>query len=236
MKIVVLVLLCAVSFAFAQECTSNCDKVSNATVCVDYNGPNAAYDLMGAFSKLKFEQLDSNTYSACISLPLHTKVCVNVDFEDAGDFFTNLTLSITIDGITVWSTEATLPQLMQENGGVCIDDNTILEILALIPEFQDQAEIILRILEITGCEPRGLFSMCFYFQNCTSTASLALTSGICGCFQFDFQLLYWRDYCVYKDVADLGCVGTPAPRPHPVPLGGPRTALKFATSKRQIPV
>uniref|UniRef100_A0A7S4I9Z2 Uncharacterized protein n=1 Tax=Vannella robusta TaxID=1487602 RepID=A0A7S4I9Z2_9EUKA len=118
-------------------------------------------------------------------------------------FFTNVTLSITVDHITIWSVETTLPELMEPNGGLCLDDDTVLEILALIPELHDDIEIILGILAITGCEPRGLFSMCFYFDPCE-----AYSSSICGCFEFDFQLLYWRGYCLYKFRGNIGCVGS----------------------------
>lgn len=93
---------------------------------------------------------------------------------------------------------------MQPNGGLCLDDDTVLEILALIPGLQDSIDIILLILDATGCEPRGLFSMCFYFDPCESYSP----SQICGCFEFDFQLLYWRSYCVYKFKGNIGCIGS----------------------------
>ena len=103
-----------------------------------------------------------------------------------------------------------------------MDDNTILEILLLIPELQDDAKIIAAILAATGCHPRGLFEMCFFFYNQTCAPVPALESGfepapvddfealVCGCFTFEFQLLYWRNYCLYKDESNLGCVGTAA--------------------------
>ena len=123
----------------------------------------------------------------------------------------------------------TLPELFPENGGLCLDDNTILEILLLIPELQNDAKIIAAILAATGCHPRGLFEMCFFFYNQTCAAP-AIESGygvandvapvddfslICGCFTFEFQLLYWRNYCLYKDESNLGCVGTAAALPVP---------------------
>lgn len=91
---------------------------------------------------------------------------------------------------------------MEPNGGLCLDDDTVLEILALIPGLRDAIEIILFILDATGCEPRGLFSMCFYFDPCDTYDA----SKICGCFEFDFQLLYWRSYCVYKFRGNIACV------------------------------
>ena len=116
-----------------------------------------------------------------------------------------MTLSITVDRITVWSTNATLPQLMEPEGGLCLDDDTVLEILAMIPGLRESIKIILAILEATGCEPRGLFSMCFYFDPCDSSAP---SDPMCGCFEFDVQLLYWRRYCLYKYRTNIGCVGS----------------------------
>ena len=76
-----------------------------------------------------------------------------------------------------------------EDGGVCLDDNTVLEILLLIPSLRSYAEIIIKILEITGCEPNGIFSLCFYFTPCSLSNALSnLISFPCGCFSLDFQV------------------------------------------------
>mmetsp|Transcript_2638 Transcript_2638/g.4260 ORF Transcript_2638/g.4260 Transcript_2638/m.4260 type:complete len:213 (-) Transcript_2638:53-691(-) len=200
--------LIAYAFAldFSEIGTRDCNKVSNATDCVWYDDSDFGV-LTSAFSQLKLEPVDSfgsdrQKFSACIS-PLISEICVNVEVDPWGDFFSNVTLSITVDRITIWSIDTTIPQLLQENGGICLDDDTVLEILALIPSLQDDIEVILAILDATGCEPRGLFSMCFYFNPCEYYDPY---SNICGCFEFDFQLLYWRKYCLYKFDGNIGCI------------------------------
>jgi len=203
------VLLYISSFVYAHDC----EKVSNSTDCVWYDDSDFG-TFVSSLSNLKLVPVSNDgsrvTYSACIS-PFISKICINVEFDPWGDFFQNVTLSITVDKITIWSFETTLPELMEPNGGLCLDDDTVLEILALIPALQDDIQIILGILEATGCEPRGLFSMCFYFNNCTTTdgaIDIVLNEeAICGCFEFDFQLLYWRKFCLYKFKGNIGCVG-----------------------------
>lgn len=91
---------------------------------------------------------------------------------------------------------------MAPNGGLCLDDDTVLEILLLIPGLADDVQKILAFLDATGCEPRGLFSMCFYFNPCENYSS----GDLCGCFEFDFQLLYWRGFCLYKFKGNIACV------------------------------
>jgi hypothetical protein len=108
-------------------------------------------------------------------------------------------------------------------GGVCLDDDTVLEIMLLIPSLRNETELLLKILEATGCTPRGLFSLCVYFTPCANSTLLARLSEAgeefvnrkpdnkdfpCGCFQLDFQLLYFYKWCVLKETANLGCVGT----------------------------
>lgn len=95
-----------------------------------------------------------------------------------------MTVSITIDGITVWSATTTLPELMGENG-LCLDDNTIIEILLLIPSLHDDIVALLKLLVATGCEPHGLFSLCLYFDPCDGYSS---GDPSCGCFTLDFQV------------------------------------------------
>merc|ERR1711990_818769 len=108
-----------------------------------------------ALEQMKFDP-NNNGPSVCAKL-IVSEICFNVDFQTWGDFFTNVTLSITVDGITVWSDTTTLPEL-QEDGGVCLDDNTVLEIMLLIPETKNATEKLVKALEWTGCEPKGIFS------------------------------------------------------------------------------
>merc|ERR1712100_115051 len=174
-----------------------CEKVSNATSCVWYDDSDYAL-LVSAFQDMKFEDLNGEDLSACIKL-IVSHVCINIDFEEVGDFFTNVTISITLDGVVLWSDTTTLPEL-KEDGGLCLDDNTVLEILLLIPETRNATEWLVKALEWTGCEPKGIFSLCFYFEPCSPEPEF------CGCFTMDFQLLYWHNWCLYKSDTNLGCI------------------------------
>ena len=83
---------------------------------------------------------------------------------------------------------------------------SVLEILLLIPSLRNDTEVILNILEATGCTPRGLFSLCVYFDPCSNTLAAASqpkphtgvvrkpkpnAEPLCGCFSFNLQLLYF---------------------------------------------
>ena len=59
-----------------------------------------------------------------------------------------MTISITLDGVTLWSDTTTLPEL-EEDGGYCLDDNTILEIMLLIPETKNATEKLIKALEVS---------------------------------------------------------------------------------------
>ena len=179
----------------------SCDKVSNATDCVTSNSNSTLLKYIPV-GELTTNSM-ANNVSLCVKIAFNS-VCVNVDFAAWTNYFDNVTISITVDRITIFSFETTIPNLAAD-GGVCLDDYTVLEILLLIPSLRDYALIIMKILEATGCEPRGLFSLCFYFTPCaaSSVTDVALP---CGCFSLSFQLLYWRDYCVVSEYANIGCI------------------------------
>ena len=203
-----LVALFFVGYASAQAIDCEyCNKVTNATDCTNTSDtPNAAKLIQAFREELSSHILQASEegadVDACVTL-LFTKFCFHITSDDWGNFFSNVTVSITIDGITVWSATTTLPELMGENG-LCLDDNTIIEILLLIPSLHDDIVALLKLLVATGCEPHGLFSLCLYFDPCDGYSS---GDPSCGCFTLDFQLLYWSDYCVLKEDAFLGCVG-----------------------------
>jgi hypothetical protein len=47
-----------------------------------------------------------------------------------------------------WSTAFMEMIDLRSEGGVCIDDNTVIEILLLIPETQNATQVLLEILEV----------------------------------------------------------------------------------------
>ena len=102
--------------------------------------------------------------------------------------------------------------------GLCLDDDTVLEILVEIPALANDTQIFMDILEVLGCRPTGLFYMCFSFEPCSTAAQqppmmgqpIPIISGqdglmagqrptklavmpvpgsaLCGCFDFSFQV------------------------------------------------
>jgi len=216
--ILVLFALCFVSQILAQEdpCSPGCfpcEKITNASSCV-----NSDSEIVRAFSQKQEVSKRDNELQYCATI-FFNHICVIVDITNWGNFFDNVTISITVDKITVFTFETTLPDLM-EDGGVCLDDNTVIEILLLIPSLRNDTLTFLKLLEATGCQPRGIFSLCFYFTPCSYTNVMPqiqngqqptqqqaqLDVFPCGCFSLDFQLLYWRDYCIYSDATQIGCV------------------------------
>eukprot|EP01096_Ripella_sp_DP13-Kostka_P010325 TRINITY_DN4041_c0_g1_i1.p2 TRINITY_DN4041_c0_g1~~TRINITY_DN4041_c0_g1_i1.p2 ORF type:complete len:247 (-),score=121.64 TRINITY_DN4041_c0_g1_i1:127-786(-) len=210
----VLVLLCLSATVMA-----DCHKVSNATDCASYS------DVQSQLQIVPVET--ANPLEFCVKI-IFNKVCLKIDNTAWTNYFDNITLSITVDDKTIWSVSATIPELMTPEG-LCIDDDTVLEILLEIPSLYGDAKTIMEILKAIGCRPEGLFSMCFSFTPCASTLQQqvhglkqqlfldqgrillpvvpSVESSLCGCFDFTFQALYYRKWCVYKDQSRLGCVG-----------------------------
>ncbi len=85
--------------------------------------------------------------------------------------------------------------------GICVDGATILEILETGPSLETYRKLFFQLIEVFGCIPGGLFSICVLWDPCSPSSS------DCGCFVLDMQLLYFEDYCLLKGVYNLGCLG-----------------------------
>ena len=93
------------------------------------------------------------------------------------------------------NTNADLCSELMTPEGLCLDDDTVLEILMEIPSLANDTQIFWDILQAFGCRPEGLFYMCFSFDPCSTAmikpamdASIqAPESLLCGCFDFSFQ-------------------------------------------------
>merc|ERR1712137_1543362 len=95
MKQFLLVLVVLLGVAFAEVDHSFCNKVTNATDCTWYDDSDFAL-IGGALENAQPEPQEEGNYKVCATI-LFTKVCVHVDVADLGNFFSNVTLSITIE-------------------------------------------------------------------------------------------------------------------------------------------
>eukprot|EP01095_Lingulamoeba_sp_RSL-Kostka_P003902 TRINITY_DN1501_c1_g1_i2.p1 TRINITY_DN1501_c1_g1~~TRINITY_DN1501_c1_g1_i2.p1 ORF type:complete len:235 (-),score=52.91 TRINITY_DN1501_c1_g1_i2:787-1491(-) len=166
----VLLLSLFVICSFAQDCS----KVTNATECVtsgDDKVLNYYKEMMNSI-ETHISQKDQ-TMKQCITII--AKICVKVDFVNWNPFFENVTLEITVEDIPVFHLETTIPDIFV-NDGICLDDNTIFEILLEIPSLKNDTEIFINILKLTGCDSAGIFSMCFYFYPDESPSEVPLIS------------------------------------------------------------
>lgn len=137
---------------------------------------------------------DTHKFQSCFTL-LHTAFCVEYSAEeDQNKEFMNVTIIIEVDHVPVHKIHTTWPDLYKGDG-VCIDDATILEILELIPSLQSSVTILNDLLQVVGCIPGGLVSICFAGRGATSD----------HCLELNYDFLYFENYCVFAGSVDLGC-------------------------------
>ena len=140
------------------------------------------------------------TLSSCRHVPFVGDLCVDITVSPLGSFYEDLVIDLSIDHVKVWAINTTIPNIVVDDG-VCVDGSTILEILETVPSLEPYQKLIFQLLDVFGCLPAGLFSICVLYDPCSPS------STDCGCFSLDTQLLYFENYCVLKGVYNLGCIG-----------------------------
>ena len=134
------------------------------------------------------------TWEKCKVLPLLNETCIKIVA-----FPNNLTatLTISIRNHTVYTDTI-------DAGKICLDDESLLELLELIPEFKPFEPIIKELLRVEHFIPGEVFSICAQVTNTTWTKS-----DFSGCVDLSTVLMCWRGKCLFKGTHDFGCFKIP---------------------------
>eukprot|EP00128_Syssomonas_multiformis_P009430 Colp12_sorted_trinity150504_noHs@3177 len=86
----------------------------------------------------------------------------------------------------------------------CVNENTLIKLLELIPELLPFKPLIDSILKAKGYIPAKVFSVCVNINNLDVN-----TTDISGCAALSATLICWENNCVAKKEVPFGCFDIP---------------------------
>lgn len=182
-SVLCLFVILAIAPFFAQAAFSRSDFVSllkAATAKAKYTDKSIVWTV----------KTSERDWEACSTFPVLGQTCVEVYVIPQ-----NLTIGIKliIQNKTVLDEEITASKL-------CLDDATLLELIADIPELAPFKPIIDYLIELLGFIPAEVFSICLVINNLNVTQHEAT-----GCVDLSTVLMCWEGSCLYKGNDPFGC-------------------------------
>ena len=108
-----------------------------------------------------------------------------------------LTAMVTVQGHVVINEKISADTL-------CVNQNTLLELIVLIPVLAPFAPIIKKIIDLDHFIPASIFSVCLVLTNVNVTSS-----DFSACAQLNSTLMCFKDKCLYSGVDHFGCFNIP---------------------------
>jgi len=154
------------------------------------------------------------SYKVCTRIALLNVTCVEA-YVSVKDLTTGIRL--TTDGVTLLSRSS--PSTKE-----CVSEETLLKLIALIPElapFRIQINSVLKFFQ--GHIPGDLFSICVYPQNFQITKDY-----LNGTLEFSAGFLCWKGKCYKQHYIQLGSFNLP------FTAEGGKASAKFGKKKRHL--
>eukprot|EP01089_Gocevia_fonbrunei_P016657 TRINITY_DN5226_c0_g1_i1.p1 TRINITY_DN5226_c0_g1~~TRINITY_DN5226_c0_g1_i1.p1 ORF type:complete len:174 (-),score=18.73 TRINITY_DN5226_c0_g1_i1:75-596(-) len=136
------------------------------------------------------DKVSGADYTTCTNVPILGNTCIEIFV-----FPTNLTLgvSLIVNGKVLVTEEI-------EGNNLCLDDNTLLELITYIPALLPFKPVIDELIAVLGFIPAEAFSVCLDIHNMTITTTYAS-----GCPELTLVLMCFEQSCLYKGVEPFEC-------------------------------
>jgi len=98
-----------------------------------------------------------------------------------------------------------------EGNQTCLDDDTLILLITLIPGLEEFYPLIKELIKKYGHIPGDVFSVCLDVYNVTYTPLGKDKERVDGCALLNSTIMCWEGKCLYKGVDHFGCFSVEVP-------------------------